>query len=321
MATGARAGESNPVTEGSGSAGPVPMSLDGRDPLVVPVLSGAGGVGRSTVAAILAAALNHRTADHSGRVVAVCDVSPRSASPWPHWVDHAAVRGTGWLAACTASRGASARDVRQAASAMYVGERGPVWVLSDTGEPQPGFGGADPGPQFWAPALPCVRAAVIDADAMEGFRLVRQRAGGELSVAAAWLRTPAVRAAAVWVTDPKPGALARTLEAITLAEECGLSARRFIVVINDCSGQDWTPRSRSRRTLLADRVGAIVEMGHKSARRRECRPRLTARQLNAPEITDLVTAVVTVASQGRRLPSGRLAAAPGFERPLWPRQP
>jgi hypothetical protein len=169
MATGARAGESTPVTEVNGSAGPAPMSLDGRDPLVVPVLSRAGGVGRSTVAAILAAALHPRTADHGGRVVAVCDVSPRSASPWPHWVDHAVARGTGWLAACATSRGASARDVRQAASAMYVGERGPVWVLSDTGEPQPGFGGADPGPQFWAPALPCVRAAVIDAGAMEGF--------------------------------------------------------------------------------------------------------------------------------------------------------
>jgi hypothetical protein len=182
---------------------------------------------------------------------------------------------------------------------MHVGEGGPVWVLTDTGGPQPGFGGADPGPSFWAPALPCVRAAVIDGDALEGFRLMRQRAGSELSVAAAWLRAPAVRAVAVWVTDPKPAALARTLEAITWAEECGLSARRFIVVINDRSGQDWTPRSRSRRTLLADRVGAIVEMSRNPALRKEARPRHMAHQLNSPEITDLVTAVVTVGNSGR----------------------
>jgi hypothetical protein len=293
-ATRAAADGSDPA-EGSAPVRPAPAPRADPDPLVVPVMSGAGGVGRSTVTAILAAALQHRTADRHGRVVAVCDPGPRSASPWPGWVDRAAARGTGWLTARAADSALSTREVTSAASELEVGDDDPVWVLSDTGGRAPGFCGAHPGPQFWAAALPLLRAAVVDSDALEAFRLERQRAGGELSVAAAWMNAPAVRTAAVWVTAPDPGALARTLEAITLAEDCGLSGRRFILVINDFSGRGWTPRSRSRRTLLADRVGAIVEMGYNPALRKDARPQYSARQLNGSEIADLVTAVRAVA--------------------------
>jgi hypothetical protein len=275
------------MTEASSSLSPAPIPFDGADPLVVPVLSQAGGVGRST--------LQYRTADRDRRVVAVCDTSPRSASPWPGWVDHTAARGTGWLARCAADAELFAREIKRSASAFDIGEGAPVWVLTDTGELQPSFSGVDPGPRFWTPLLPYLRAAVIDADALEGFRLVRQRAGGEPSVAAAWLSTPETRTAAVWVTDPSPYALARTVEAIAVAEECGLPARRFVVVINDSSGHRWTSRSRSRRTLLADRVGAIVEIGHDPALRRDDRPSYSPRQLDRRDIADLATAVVAAA--------------------------
>src|SRR5260370_8210913 len=149
----------------------------GEDPLVVPVVSASGGVGRSTVAAILAAALHHRGEDAWGRAVAVCDASPRSASPWPDWADHTAERGTGWLATCTSDSELFAREVRRSTSALDAGDGRPIWVLTDTGPLQLPFSGAHPGPQFWAPVLRYLRAAVIDADPPEAFRLARQRPG------------------------------------------------------------------------------------------------------------------------------------------------
>jgi hypothetical protein len=67
------------------------------------------------------------------------------------------------------------------------------------------------------------------------------------------------RAVAVWVTDPSPARLARTPEAVTSAEQCGLPMRE-VVAIKDHSGNGWAPRSRRRCTLLADRIGTIVEL-------------------------------------------------------------
>jgi hypothetical protein len=271
---------------------------------VVPVVSAAGGVGRSTVAAILAAALNRRTCDRRSRAVAVCDVGPRSASPWPGWVDHTAERGTGWLATCTADAGLFAREVSRSTSALDAEDGRPIWVLTDTGALQPAFSGAHPGPQFWAPVLRYLRAAVIDGDPLEAFRLGRQQAGGELSAIGAWMAGPAARTAALWVTDPSPAGLSRTLEAVTAAEQCGLQMRQFVVVVNDHRGHGWTRRSRSRRTLLADRVGAIVELDHDAALLRDGRPCCSAQRLDRRDITDLVTAVIAAADRPATLPAG-----------------
>ena len=135
--------------------------------------------------------------------------------------------------------------------------------------------GADPGPWFWAPALRYLRAAVIDGDPLEGFRLARQHAGGEPGTATAWMTLPSARTAGVWVTDSSPAGLARTLEAMTAAESCGLPMQQIVVAVNDAHGHGWAPRSRSRRTLLADRVGAIVEIGHDAELRRGDRPSAT----------------------------------------------
>jgi hypothetical protein len=271
---------------------PGSIPLDGEYPLVVPVMSAAGGVGRSTVAALLAATLNQQTADSWDRAVAVFDLRPRSASPWPGWLDHTAERGTGWLAGWTADAEKFAREVRRSTSAMNTGQERPVWVLTDTGPLSPGFSGADPGPRFWAPALRYLRAAVIDADPLEGFRLIRQQAGGEASTTAAWMATPSARIAGVWVTDPSPAGLSRTLEAMTAAEECGLPMRQLVVAVNDSRGHGWASRSRSRRTLLADRVGAIVEIGHDAELRRDDRPSYSSEQLGRRDIADLVRAVM-----------------------------
>src|SRR5260370_18699139 len=145
----------------------------GEHPLVVPVVSASGGVGRSTVAAILVAALDHRGEDAWGRGVAVCDDSPRSASPWPDWADHTAERGTGWLATCTSDSELFAREVRRSTSALDAGDGRPIWVLTDTGPLQLPFSGAHPGPQFWAPVLRYLRAAGLHARPPHAFRPAR----------------------------------------------------------------------------------------------------------------------------------------------------
>jgi Mrp family chromosome partitioning ATPase len=160
-----------------------PVSLDGQNPLVVPVMSAAGGVGRSTVATQIAVALHQRTADRKNRAVAVFDCRPRCASPWPGWLDHTAEHGTSWLAASTGERFSA--ELRRSISAIDMADGKPLWVLTDTGPLTPSFAGADPGPAAWEPVLRYVRAAVIDADPLEGFRLARQQAGGRLI--AGWL--------------------------------------------------------------------------------------------------------------------------------------
>jgi hypothetical protein len=287
-------------------AGPIP--LDNEYPLVVPVMAASGGVGRSTVAALLAAALHQQTTDSRGRAVAVCDTRPRAASPWPSWLDHPAEHGTGWLAACAADTQQFGRELRRATSAVDMGDGRPIWVLTDTGPLVPAYSGADPGPWLWAPALRYLRAAVIDGDALEGFRLARQHAGGEPGTAASWMTLPVVRTAGLWVTDTSPGGLSRTLEAMTAAEACGLPMQQVVVVVNDARGHGWASRSRSRRTLLADRVGAIVELPHNPELRRDDRPGFTAEQLAGRELTALVSAVLAAA--GRPVAGPARAPAP-----------
>jgi hypothetical protein len=278
------------------------VSLDGRKPLVVPVVSAAGGVGRSTVAAQLAVALHQLTTDSKNRAVAVCDCLPRCASPWPGWLDHTAARGTGWLAAA-ADAEQFRREIPRSTSAIEMPTGKPLWVLTDTGPLAPSFTGADPGPAAWEPMLRYVRAAVIDADPLEGFRLARQQAGGLPSTAAAWMRRPSATTATVWVTDSSPAGMARTLEAMTVAESCGLPMEQIVVAISDCRGYGWMPRSRSRRMLLADRVGAIVELGHDTALRREDWPCGRPEQLARRDVAALATAVLDAAESPAASPA------------------
>jgi hypothetical protein len=294
------------VKGGMQISGGGPVSLDNEYPLVVPVMSAAGGAGRSTVAALLAAALHQYTSDSRGRAVAVCDTKPRSASPWPGWLDHAAERGTSWLSECAADAQQFAIEVRRSTSAIDTDAGRPIWVLTDTGPLSAGFSGSDPGPWFWAPALRYLRAAVIDGDCLEGFRLARHYVGGEPGTASAWMALPSARTAGLWVTDTSPVGLSRTLEAMTAAESCGLAMQQVVVAVNDAHGHGWAPRSRSRRTLLADRVGAIVEISHDPELRRGDRPAAIPERLAQRDVTALVEAVLAAAGR----PVASPAAAP-----------
>lgn len=277
-----------------------PVPMDNEYPLVVPVMSAAGGVGRSTVTALLAAALHQHTCDSRGRAVAICDTQPRCASPWPGWLDHVAERGTSWLAECAADPQRFVREVRRSTSAIDAGTGQPIWVLTDTGPLSAGYSGADPGPWSWAPALRYLRAAVIDGDPLEGFRLARHYAGGEPGTAPAWMALPTARTAGLWVTDTSPAGLTRTLEAMTAAESCGLPMQQIVVAVNDAHGHGWAPRSRSRRTLLADRVGAIVEISHDAELRRGDRPSFAPERLAQRDVAALLSAVLAAA--GRPVP-------------------
>lgn len=282
------------MRSGKWSPGPGPVSLDGELPLVVPVMSAAGGAGRSTLAALLAAGLHQRTSHGSGRAVGVCDIRPRAASPWPGWLDHTAERGTSWLAECTADPRRFAQQMRRSTSAIDGADGRPIWVMTDTGPLGLRYAGADPGPAFWAPALRYLRAAVIDADSLEGFRLARQAAGGEPASAAAWMATPLARTVGLWVTDPSPAGMSATLAAITTAQECDLPMERLVVAVNDPRGDGWAARSLSRR-LLADRVGAIVEIAHDVELRRDDRPSASPAALARRDLVALVSAVIAAA--------------------------
>jgi hypothetical protein len=288
--------------------------LDGLKTLVVPVLSAAGGVGRSTVAAQLGVALSLRTTDKANRAVAICDCRPRGASPWPGWLDHTAEHGTSWLTGSPAEE--FGREMRRSTSAIDVTDGQPLWVLTDTGPLAPGFTGAGTGPATWQPVLRYLRAAVIDADPLEGFRLARQRAGGEASTAAAWMALPSARTAAVWVTDTSAAGLARTLEAMTDAESCGLPMSQVVVAISDSHGYGWPARSRSRRTLLADRVSAIVELSHDAALRRDDWPCARPEQFGRDDIAALTSAVLTAAGN-QAADTSAVKEQPSAERRSW----
>ena len=245
----------------------VPIPLDDEYPLVVPVMSGSGGVGRSTVSALLAAALHQHTSDSQGRAVAVCDTRPRGASPWPGWLDHTAEHGTGWLATCINDPQKFGREVRRSTSAIDVGGGQPIWVLTDTGPLAPDYSGADPGPWFWAPALRYLRAAVIDADPLEGFRLARQHGGGEPGTATAFLAT--TDGGVSWTAQPLPAQRARQFFPMAMscptARQCyagGGDASGPVILTTINGGATWSPvRLPATSAGPVDSTGLLPDVG------------------------------------------------------------
>src|SRR5437588_9954831 len=207
-----QAGTAPTTVPGSGSAaadtpagGAVLFAPDRR--LVVPVLSGCGGVGRSTVAALLAATLHRRTVAAPGdtRGTAVLDCAARGNTPWPAWVTAPASSGTGMLAGYRGTAGGGEGGLSQLTDAslsqLAIAASTPLWVVPDSGPASASYHGGDPGPRWWLPVLPALRAAVVDGDALEGARLAAQAVGGPMSVIGSWFATPFLNTAAVWVTD------------------------------------------------------------------------------------------------------------------------
>jgi hypothetical protein len=273
--------------------------------LVVPVVSGCGGVGRTAVAALLAATLHRHSAvastDHRG--CAVLDIAPRGQSPWPAWVSTAAASGTATLAGYRGVVAGADADLAQlvdsATSHLHVEAPSPLWVLTDTGQPSASFLGGDPGPRWWLPVLPGLRAAVVDGDSMEGARLAAQAVGGPMSSIAAWFATPFLNTAAVWVTDGGEASLQRTVDALTCIAQVRLPADRIVVAVTERrggrrKGSEGLPRAW--RDLIEGRIGAVVELGHDRVLAEQGgRPGFDAASLDRPEALELAHAVASAA--------------------------
>lgn len=290
-----------------GSGGPAGGALllapDRR--LVVPVLSGNGGVGRTTVAALLAATLHRHTvaAPDDARGTAVLDCAARGSTPWPAWVTTAASSGTGTLAGYRGSVAGADMDLAQltdvVTSHLTVAAPSRLWVLTDTGPASGSFLGGDPGPRWWLPVLSSTRVAVVDGDALEGARLAAQAVGGPLSTIGSWFATPFLNTAAVWVTDAGEASLQRTIDALTCIAEVRLPADRIVVAVTDRRGarrRGGGSLPEGWYDLIAGRVGALVDLGHDRALadRGGC-PQLDAAALDRPEVVDLARAVALAA--------------------------
>lgn len=288
----------------SGPAGGALMLPPDRR-LVVPVLSGSGGVGRTTVAALLAATLHRHTVAAPGdtRGSAVLDCAARGHTPWPAWVTTPASSGTGTLAGYRGAVSAADADLAQltdaATSHLAVAAPNPLWVLTDTGPASGVYLGADPGPRWWLPVLPSLRVAVIDGDGLEGARLAAQTVGGPLSTIGSWFATPFLNTAAVWVTDSGEPSLQRTIDALTCIAEVRLPADRIVVAVTDRRGarrRGGSSLTESWHDLIAGRAGALVDLGHDRALADQggCPP-LDAATLDRPEVVELARAVAAAA--------------------------
>jgi hypothetical protein len=276
--------------------------------LAVLVASGAGGVGRSSVSALLAAALHTHTVGVPGdaRHTAVLDCAPRGQSPWPEWVSGAAQIGTAALAAYRGTSAAAAADlgllVETGASTLRLpdaeDDTPALRVIADTGSAAPGYLGADPGPRWWLPVLPSLRTAVIDGDALEGARIAAQADGGAASSAEAWLKAPFVNSAVVWVTDNAEQSLRRTVQAQENMARARIPVERVVVAVTDRQGtRRHGPGGLAAgwRELLAGRAAAVVELGYDRAVADRATPRLDAAALSRPPIAALAVAVAEAA--------------------------
>lgn len=292
-----------PSAAGAPAGGAFVLGPDRR--LVVPVVSGCGGVGRTTVCALLAASLHRRTvvAPGDARGCAVLDCAARGNTPWPAWVSEPASSGTGTLAGYRGAVGAAEVGLSQltdaALSRLAVAAPTPLWVFTDTGPASASFLGGDPGPRWWLPVLAALRVAVVDGDALEGARLAAQAVGGALSVIASWFATPFLNTAAVWVTDSGEASLRRTLDAITCMAEVRLPVDRIVVAVTDRRGGRRRGGSIAEgwRELIEPRVGALVDLGHDRALADQggCPPLDSAVVLDRPEVVELARAVAAAA--------------------------
>jgi hypothetical protein len=293
--------------------------------LAVPVLSGCGGVGRTTVAALLAAVLHRRTvaAPDDTRGSAVLDCAARGNTPWPAWVTAAAGSGTGALAGHRGGDGAPtglAQLTETAVSYLDLAAPAPLWVYTDTGPATASFLGAHPGPRWWLPLLSGLRLAVVDGDALEGARLAAQTVGGPLSVIGSWFATPFLNTAAVWVTDSGEASLRRTIDALTCMAEVRMPMDRVVVAVTDRRAvrrRGGHSLAESWYELIAPRAGALVDLGHDRALADQggCPP-LDAVALDRAPLVELARAVAQ-AARLRWIPEGEpavfdpVSAAPG----------
>jgi hypothetical protein len=237
-----------------------PVGLHSSQPLAVPVFSGAGGVGRSTVSALIAALLEARPAARGAGTVVLYDTAVRGHSPWPEWVDIPAQFGTIHVLGAPHPRQRFAEETSAASIFETVAGRS-VLVLTDTGAGTSRTTAMHTAPHWWSPVLRGARAIVVDGDAYEGVRLRRHLARPDQpSVFHRWQTALGLRAALVWVTDASAAGYARTAEAMEAADVAGVDLRRLTVVVNHTRVSRSSELARTRRAAFVHRIGATVDL-------------------------------------------------------------
>lgn len=275
-----------------------PIRLHSSQPLALPVFSGAGGVGRSTVAALIAALLERYTvpADREGGGVVLCDTSVRGLSPWPCWVDVAAPLGTTQVLHAPFPRPVRAHETHAASIFQAMPGRS-VLVMTDTGLGAARGSTVIGTPEAWFQVARGTRAIVLDGDAYEGVRLNRHAARPDRpSLSSRWLSVPRLRAALVWVTDPTPAGYRRTHAAVEAAMVAGLDLRRVTVAVNHGRISAASAAPPSARSGFARRVGAVVDL-HLAAALGATGgvPRFGEARLARPDAQKLLAAVLRTA--------------------------
>ena len=228
----------------------VPLAAHAR--LVVPVLSGSGGSGRSTVSGLLAAGL-------AALGPAVVLDTASAVSPWRFWTS-----GGSGLESLPPDQPQNAAQVEAAASALGLGGRG-VRVLTDrrlwSAQPLvlPGK------PQAWLQlaALGGWPVAVADTGFSVISDLVDARWEGIPPRSAAWWQiSPSVP---LIVASSSADGLEEAAVALAALADARLDAERCVLVVVDMSGARVPRQVKAALTMLQARVGAVVDLPYDPA--------------------------------------------------------
>jgi hypothetical protein len=269
-----------------GTTGDLIARLPSRARLAVPVLGAAGGVGASTVAALLAAQL-HRMLPPP-RALTVVDAAPAASSPWPESLSLVPPYGSSFLAPRPQI------DLLAKATARAQVAEGSILVLTDT-NPPPARGplSLDLDPELFHPYFAAqIQALILDAGTGEGPRLSAREQGGGPSLIERWLRFGLAATGFVWVTSPHAASLRASIAAVTRAERIGLSPSRWVIAVPLLHSGAMPRRARADLTLLADRVAAICPIDHRSDLHSD--PAALATALNAPAAPDIAALAAEV---------------------------
>ncbi len=237
--------------------------------VVVPVVSATGGVGRSTVAALLSVGLAASTG-----VVALADCCPRGGSPWAAWIDPPAGGGTGMLAWHAAALrgdrplpppspypGPSPWQLPEPlprALSHFAAER-LVHVYTDTTAGIAPVLAVPAGPKPWVDVLAGYRAVVADLPAGVVTEQLRAETAGASSPARQWLDCPG-DVVVLLVTASTADAVAAAGSAVAAMEHGGVPPYRVVVAVVDHAGDPVAPQLLASLNALTARVGALVQV-------------------------------------------------------------
>lgn len=227
--------------------------------LIVPVGSATGGVGRSTIVALLAYGMAAYI-----RPTGVIDAGLRGQSPWPGWISRPQPGGTAVVdwhhrAHPAPAAGLPSPEVIHNAGGRFLADDG-VQVFTDTSAWQAPMLEVDDDPRFWAPVLAAYRAVLVDLPPGVLTDLFRSQHRGHSTGIRRWAEAgPGWRAQVVpvLVTSLAGAASNAAHAALGALEQAGIGPGRTVVAaVNTQSGR--VPTAAARAVQLMERRGAAV---------------------------------------------------------------